>query len=139
MALFSLALAATANVRVRLIPKFVPGEVLRYRLELRTTTTGVTTTPIVNPEGGSKSTQAIHMIVRLETRGVSTDGKVRFRATYEKSSAESETDALDLAASSFADRYSRLEGRSVEFTLQSDGQFTDIKDVGSAPASSIGR
>jgi hypothetical protein len=133
LTLFSLALATTATVRVRLIPKFVPGEVLRYRIELRTTTTGTTTTPIVNPEGGSKSTQTIHMVVRLETRGFSPDSKVRFRATYEKSSAESDTDALDLAASTFADRYNNLEGRSVEFILQSDGQFTDFKEVGSAP------
>ena len=118
LTLFTLALAATAGVRVRFAPKFVPGEVLRYRIESRTTTTGTTTTPIVNPEGGSKSIQTIHMVVRLETRGVSTDGKVRFHATYEKSSAESETDALDLAATSFTDQYNRLEGRSVEFTLQ---------------------
>jgi len=132
--LFTLALAATASVRVRFTPNFVPGEVLRYSIESRTTTTGTTTTPIVNPEGGSKSTQAIHMIVRLETRGVATAGNVRFLATYEKSSAESETDALDLAASSFADQYNRLEGRSIEFTLRPDGQFVDFQEVGAAPA-----
>jgi hypothetical protein len=132
--LFTLAFAATAGVRVSFAPKFVPGEILRYRIESRTTTTGTTTTPIVNPEGGSKSTQTIHMVVRLETRGVSTDNNVRFQATYEKSSAESETDALDLAASSFADEYNRLEGRSVEFTLQPYGQITDFQDVGVAPS-----
>ncbi len=135
LTLFMLALAATAGVRVRFAPKFAPGEVLRYRIESRTTTTGATTTPIVNPEGGSKSTQTIHMVVRLETRGVSTDGKVRFHATYEKSSAESETDALDLAATSFTDQYNRLEGRSVEFTLQPYGQFTDFQDVSAAASS----
>jgi hypothetical protein len=133
--LLTLALAATAGVRVRFAPKFVPGEVLRYRIESRTTTTGTTTTPIVNPEGGSKSIQTIHMVVRLETRGVSADSKVRFHATYEKSSAESETDALDLAATSFADQYNRLEGRSVEFTLEPDGQFTDFQDLSAAPSS----
>ena len=100
LTLFTLAFAATAGVRVRFTPKFVPGEVLRYRIESRTTTKGTTTTPIVNPEGGSQSTQTIHMVVRLDTIGASPDGKIRFRATYEKSSAESETDALDLAASS---------------------------------------
>ncbi len=132
LTLFALAFAATASVRVRFSPKFVPGEVLRYRIESLTTTTGTTTTPIVNPEGGSKSVQTIHMVVRLETRGVSTDSKIRFHATYEKSSAESETDALDLAASSFADQYNRLEGRSVEFTLQPNGQFSDFQDVSAA-------
>jgi hypothetical protein len=134
LTLFSLALAAAAGVRVRFAPNFVPGEVLRYSIESTTTTTGTTATPIVNPEGGSKSTQAIHMIVRLETRGVPTAGNVRFQATYEKSTAESETDALDLAASSFADQYNRLEGRSVEFTLRPDGKFADFQEVGGATA-----
>jgi hypothetical protein len=132
LALFTLALAAAAGVRVHFTPKFVLGEVLRYRIESRTTTSGTTTTPIVNPEGGSKSTQTIHMVVRLETIGASPNGNFRFRATYEKSSTESETDALDLAASSFADQYDRLQGQSVEFTLQPSGEFTDFKNVGTA-------
>jgi hypothetical protein len=134
LTLFTLALAAIAGVRVRFSPKFVPGEVLRYGIESRTTTTGKTTTPIVNPEGGSQSSQAIHMVVRLDTLGVSPAGEVRFRATYEKSSAESESDALDLAASSFADQYNRLEGRSVEFNMEPGGQFTGLQDVAAAPA-----
>ncbi len=131
--LLALVLAATAGVRVHFTPKFVPGEVLRYRIESRTTTTGKTITPIVNPEGGSQSTQAIHMVVRLDTLGVAPTGKVRLRATYEKSSAESESDALDLSASSLADQYNRFEGRSVELTMEPDGQFTDLRDVGGAP------
>jgi hypothetical protein len=134
LTLLMLALAATAGVRVRFALKFVPGEVLRYRIESRATTNGTTTTPIVNPEGGSQSTRAIHMLVRLETRGVSTTGNVRFKATYEKSSAESESDALDLAASSVADRYNRLEGSSVEFTLRPGGQFADFQNVVAAPS-----
>ncbi len=139
LTLFTLAFAATAGVRVRFTPKFVPGEVLRYRIESRTTTKGTTTTPIVNPEGGSQSTQTIHMVVRLDTIGASPDGKIRFRATYEKSSAESETDALDLAASSFADQYNRLEGQSVEFTLQPSGEFTDFKKLGCGSLGTINR
>jgi hypothetical protein len=132
--LVTLVLAATAGERVRFTPKFVPGEVLRYRIETRTTTTGKTTTPIVNPEGGSQSTQAIHMVVRLDTLGVAPSGEVRFRATYEKSSADSESDALDLSASSFADQYNGLEGRSAELTMEPGGQFTDLQGGGTAPA-----
>ncbi|HXA77242.1 MAG TPA: hypothetical protein VNV41_08920 [Candidatus Acidoferrales bacterium] len=132
LTLFVVALAATASVRVRFTPKFIRGEVLRYRVESRTTTKGTTTTPIVNPEGGSQSTETIHMVVRLDAIGASPGGQVRFRATYEKSSAESESDALDLAASSFADQYDRLEGQSVEFTLQPTGEFTDFQNVGAA-------
>jgi hypothetical protein len=132
--LVALVLTATAGERVRFTPKFVPGEVLRYRIESRTTTTGKTTTPIVNPEGGSQSTQAVHMVVRLDTLGVAPSGEVRFRATYEKSSAESESDALDLSASSFADQYNRFEGHSVELTMEPGGQFRVLKGGGTTSA-----
>jgi len=132
--LVTVVLAATAGERVRFTPRFVPGEVLRYRIESRTTTTGKTTTPIVNPEGGSQSTQAVHMVVRLDTLGVAPSGEVRFRATYEKSSAESESDALDLSVSSFADQYNQLEGRSVELSMEPGGQFTVPKAGVTTPA-----
>jgi hypothetical protein len=134
--LVTVVLAATAGERVRFTPRFVPGEVLRYRIESRTTTTGKTTTPIVNPEGGSQSTQAVHMVVRLDTLGVAPSGEVRFRATYEKSSAESESDALDLSVSSFADQYNQLEGRSVELSMEPGGQFTVPKAGVTTPAAS---
>jgi hypothetical protein len=132
--LVTLVLAATAGERVRFTPRFVPGEVLRYRIESRTTTTGKTTTPIVNPEGGSQSTQAIHMVVRLDTLSVAPTREVRFRATFEKSSAESESDALDLSASSFADQYNRFEGRSVELSIAPGGQFTVLEGGGTTSA-----
>jgi len=128
-----MALAAASGKRVRLTPKFVPGETFRYRIESRTTTTGKTTTPIANPEGGSKSSQTIHLLVRLDVLDVppsgAGQGATRLRATYEKSSAESETDALDPAAPSIADQYARIEGHSIEFTVKPDGQFTDVKGL----------
>jgi hypothetical protein len=127
-----LALAAVAADRVRFTPKFSPGETLRYRIESHTTTTGKTTTPIANPEGGSQSSQTIHLLVRLDALGTSPSGQVRARATYEESVAESESDALDLQASRFADQYNRLEGRSFEFTIGQDGKFAAISDASAA-------
>ncbi|MDR3722584.1 MAG: hypothetical protein P4L00_13375, partial [Candidatus Acidoferrales bacterium] len=62
--LLVLAFAAFGRERVRFTPRFSPGEVLRYRIESRTATSGTTTTPIANPEGGSQSSQAIHIVVR---------------------------------------------------------------------------
>jgi hypothetical protein len=131
--LLALGLTVSAGDRVRFAPRFSPGEVLRYRIESRTTSSGTTTTPIVNPEGGSQSTQAIHIVVRLDVLGVSPAGEARLRATYEKSGSESETDALDLQASSNADRYSRLEGRSFEFSIEPDGKFARIGDPPAEP------
>ncbi|MGA8013797.1 MAG: hypothetical protein WB949_15315 [Candidatus Acidiferrales bacterium] len=132
--LLVLAFAASGRERVRFMPRFSPGEVLRYRIESRTTTSGTTTTPITNPEGGSQSTQSIHIVVRLDVLSVSPAGEVRLRATYEKSSSESESDALDLQASSNADRYNRLEGRSFEFSIEPGGTFAAMPDSAAAPS-----
>jgi hypothetical protein len=131
------ALALVAGQRVRLEPKFVAGETLRYRIEARTTTNGKTTAPIANPEGGSKSKQIVRLLIRLDVLGNESaianattaakapdaQGSVRFRATYEESSVEIDSDALDLAAASLEDSYRRIEGRSVEFAIGPDGRL----------------
>jgi hypothetical protein len=126
--------AALAEQRAHLTPKLDVGEVLRYQIDSLTTAAGITTTPLANPEGGSQSNQAIHLLVRLEVLGTSAasasvPGGVRIRATFEKSSASSESDAVDPSTPSLASRYTRMEGRSVEFTLASDGQLTDFKGM----------
>lgn len=118
--------------RVVLTPRFFVGQVVRYRIESTVKTTGKTTSPIVNPEGGSQSSAAIHMQVRLEVLAVAADGKIRVRAVYEKSSAESETDALDLTAHTFDARFSNLEGRIFEFTLGLDGSVSNVQDLTAA-------
>jgi hypothetical protein len=128
------ALVAAAAPRVRLTPKFRGGETLRYRIESRATTTGKTTTPIANPEGGSQSTRTIDLLVRLDVLDVQTAaraglGPVRIRATYEQSRATSESDALDLEQSSLEDAYRQMEGRSLEFTIAPDGQLTEFKGL----------
>jgi hypothetical protein len=137
------ALAAIAEQRVHLTPKLVAGEILRYQIDSRTTAAGTTTTPLANPEGGSQSNQAIHVLVRLEVLGKSTaspsvPGGVHIRATFEKSSASSESDAVDPSTPSLASRYTRMEGRSVEFTLAPDGQLTDFKGLKEIFAESSG-
>jgi hypothetical protein len=133
----AVALAATASEHIRFAPKFSLGETLRYRIESRTKTTAKITTPIANPEGGSQSSQLISMLVRLDVLDVgrptaASAGAVRLRATYERSSAQSEADAFDPAASSLADQYARIEGHSIEFTIEPDGQlanFYGLEDV----------
>jgi hypothetical protein len=137
------AFAAIADQRVHLTPKLVGGEVLRYQIDSRTTTAGTTTTPLANPEGGSQSNQAIHLLVRLEVLGTSAasasvPGGAHIRATFEKSSASSESDALDPSTPSLASRYTRMEGRSVEFTLAPDGQLTDFEGLKEIFAESSG-
>ena len=133
-----LALVAAAGPRVRLTQKFSPGDTLRYRIEARTTTTGTTTTPIVNPEGASQSKQVMDLLVRLDVLEIPPAAghapgaglaPVRIRATFEKSSAKMDSDALDLEQSSLEDAYHRIEGHSVEFTMAPDGQLSKFKGI----------
>jgi hypothetical protein len=127
-----LVFSVAAADRVRLAPKFSPGGTIRYSIASSTKSTGKTTAPIVNPEGGSQSSGSIHMLVRIEVLSLAPDGSVRLRATYENSAAESQADALDLSAGSFASRYKRLEGRTFEFTLAPGGAVTNIQDLTAA-------
>jgi len=129
--LVALSLAATPEQRVHLLPKFAPHESLRYQIETRLTTSGTTTTPIDNPEGASLLKQTVSMLVRLDILDAqpgtaTTMGPVRLRATYEKSAATSETDAYDPQAAALQDQFTRLEGHSMEFTLEPDGKLSNI-------------
>jgi len=131
----ALAVAASADQRVRLIPTFTAGQSFRYQVETRTTTSSKTTTPIANPEGGSQSSQSIGLTVLLDVlrsdapTKIGQTGAVRLRATYEKAQAKSQADAYDPTAPSLDDPYNRLEGHSIEFTIQPGGGVTDIKGL----------
>ena len=133
--LIAISLAASSK-RVHFTPQYVPGATLRYQIESRTTTIGRTTTPIVNPEGGTQSTLLVHLLVRLDVLSAPSGagpGTARLRATYEKSSAEAQSDAFDPAQPSIPDQYAHLERQSVEFTIVPGGQVVDVKgfeDVG---------
>jgi hypothetical protein len=154
--LFALpVLAASDHQRVHLLPQFKPGDSLRYQIESQMTSAGTTTTPIVNPEGATQVKQSVSIILRLDVLEVqpaasssasaygpknarptnrapatnAAPGPMRIRATYEKSSATSESDAYDPTSASLADQYNRLEGRSMEFTLEPDGKIVDIKGL----------
>ena len=129
---FLLFFAAPAFAqRIHLLPEFKPGDVLRYQIETRMTTAGTTTTPIVNPQGATQIKQSADITLRLEVLAVQPGangaaGPIRLRATYEKSSAISESDAYDPSSAAAVDQYNRLEGHSMEFTVNPGGQLTDV-------------
>jgi hypothetical protein len=123
--------------RIHLTRNFSMGESFRYHIESRTTTTGSTTTPIVNPEAASQLKQIADLEVRLDVVGVQpaangTPGAARLRATYEKASAAAETDAYDPAAAALDTQYNNLQGRSVEFTIEADGKISHITGLDEA-------
>jgi hypothetical protein len=130
-------LAASPDQRVRFIPKFVPGETLRYDIETQITTNGKATTPIENPEAASVLKQSASVIVRLEVLNpppsapdsTPPSGALRLRVTYEKSTATAESDAYDPAAAAIENQYALLEGRSVEYSLDAAGNLADVKGL----------
>jgi hypothetical protein len=134
MALIAVTLFAGSDKRIHLVPAFAAGDSLRFQIETRTTTKAKTTTPIANPEGGSEWKQSASMIVRLdvlnlEPVGLNGAAAIRFRATYEKSAATSQSDAYDPQATALADQYNRLEGRSLDFTIEPDGKISGVQGV----------
>lgn len=127
----SAALAGASGPRVHFAPKFVEGQTLRYQVDLRTVSTGNTTTPIANPEGETKISQTISLLVRLDVvgtteMGLPSSGQTRLRVTYQKSNAQAESDAFNPDAPSIEDQYAQLEGRSVEVTVMPDGHLAHI-------------
>src|SRR5271156_5790771 len=96
----TIPLGSGAAQRLHLNPKFTVGQVLRYQISTRTTTTSNTTSPIVNAEGPSQLKQTLLMQLRIDVLAIQPgvdggNGTVRLRATYEKANATSETDAYD--------------------------------------------
>ena len=129
--LLALTFSTLGDQRIRLLHQFTTGEILRYEISTRTTTSGVTTSPIENPEGASRLQQTADMIIRLDVLDAQPTtatgmGRVRLRATYEKSDATSETDAYDPRAAAIADQYARLLGRSIEFTIDPGGKISSV-------------
>lgn len=127
-----IALPAAANQKERLAAKFIPGEIFHYQIESHTTSTVKTTTPIADPESGSRSIQTLDLIARLDVLSPapgSPPGATRFRVTYEKSHAEAESDAFDPSGPTFENQYNRIEGRSFDFTLDANGTIANFKGL----------
>ena len=128
--------ARTAVEKIRIAPHYVAGQTFYYRIQTRSTTVGKTTTPIENPEGETSSSEAVSLMVKLDVIGASQEApgaaRVRFRATFEKASAQAESDAFNPDAPPAGDQYKRAEGETLEFTLQPNGQITDFNGLSDA-------
>jgi hypothetical protein len=132
--------AAQSNGTADLRPKFAPGQVLRYQMELVTTTSGSSGGVVQDPQGPSQLVVTWDATVRIEILppAVSTSATtpsaqppapppaLRLRMTYEKSAATITTDGFDPTASAIQDQYQRLQGHAVEFALDAAGKVTDI-------------
>jgi hypothetical protein len=128
------AAPATSAPRVRLIPHYTQGESLYYQFETRTHTAGHTTSAIKDPEGPSQLDQSSTFLVRLEVLDVklspqgATDS-VRLRFTYQKVTVSTQSDAYDPQVDANEAQLRGLEGKSLEFTVGSDGEVRDVTGV----------
>ncbi len=134
LVLLSAAFAQTADRRVQLVPHFAPGVTLRYSIETRTTSNEHTISPIENNEGGGPFKQTTSFVMQLDVLALlqttqSVANFVRFRASFEKSHADSASGASAPSGSSFDDSVDQLEGRSFEFTIGPDGQIASVKGL----------
>ena len=110
--------------RVSLSPRFVPGETFRYEMEFETTTDTKRSGLASDPQGPSSLVVNWNATVRIEVlpADATTPGGIRLRTTYEKSTASVRSDTFDPAAADTQEQYHKLEGKSVEFTLDADGR-----------------
>jgi hypothetical protein len=120
--------------RLRLVPHYTVGESLYYQFELHTNTTGRASGSITDPEAASHLEQSVSVLVRLEVVSVEGEngggrGRVRLRATYEKSAVSSKSDAFDTQQAAIEEQYRKLEGHSIEFTIEPDGKLTDVQGL----------
>jgi hypothetical protein len=121
--------APTAQNRLHLVPKLVPGQALRYQIDAHTVTASRSSGRIEDPQGPSKSEVNLAAIVRLEILASTPDATQRLRITYDKSSATATSDSFDPALAVLQEQYRKLEGRSFEFSLDAQGHATNYSGL----------
>jgi hypothetical protein len=127
----SAAAPGSSTPRVRLIPHYTPGQSLYYQFETRTHTAGHTTSAIKDPEGPSQLDQSSTFLVRLDVLDVKPSPQgapdiVRLRFTYQKISISTQSDAYDPQVDANEAQLRAMEGKSIEFTVASDGEVRDV-------------
>jgi hypothetical protein len=124
-----------AGRRLVLLPKYIPGQVVRYQLETTTTTESHHGGAVHDPQASGKLTIQWTAITRMEILSAGkdangkADGSVRLRSTYEKSAAMADSGTYDPEADAIEAQYRELEGKSFEFTLNAVGQVSDIQGI----------
>jgi hypothetical protein len=117
---------------VDLHPRFAPGQVLRYTIELQTTTVGGPSGSVQDSAASGQLVVTWDATVRIDVLApeANSTAAVRLRTTYEKSAAVVHSDSYDPAASAMQDQYQRLEGRAVEFVLDAQGKVLSVQGLG---------
>ncbi|MCL5289148.1 MAG: hypothetical protein M1453_14280 [Acidobacteria bacterium] len=102
---------------------------MRYQIDAHTVTTSRSSGRIEDPQGPSKSEVNLAAILRMEILASAPDAPQRIRITYEKSSATATSDSFDPALGVLQEQYRKLEGRSLEFSLDAQGRATNYSGL----------
>jgi hypothetical protein len=135
--------ASQPPVPIPLQPQFRPGQVMRYRVAFETTSAIRQSGLVQDPQGAAQLTVTWNATVRLEVlpadgasdpppsadSSAGAAGAVRLRTGYEQSAATVRSDTPDPRAEEIEQQYARLAGRSLEFTLTSDGRVSDLRGL----------
>lgn len=100
-------------------------------MEFETTTNTSRSGLASDPEGPSSLVVDWNAAVRIEVLPADADtpGGIRLRTTYEKSSAIVRSDTFDPAAAATGEQYKSMEGKVVEFTLDSGGRVKFVSGI----------
>lgn len=131
--LFPLLLCAAlahAQPPVKLSPRFAPGQTLRYAMDFRAEQEGKTAGTIQNPQAPQKAETLVSAMMRIDVLRAepAAEGRrerYRLRGTYEKLASTVKLDVPDPDAANET-QFKKLEGRSLEFTLDADGRVSDV-------------
>ena len=127
-----------SSARIDLRPKLVPGQLLRYQVQLQTATNTKSSGAVSDPQGPSRLAVTWDATIRLEVLGVAStpgaetnplSGPMRVRTTYERSAASVRSDSPDPQAEDIEQKYKRLEGQVIEFTVGTDGHVSDVRGL----------
>ena len=127
-----------SSPRIDLRPKLVPGQTLRYRIQLQTVTDTKRTGAISDPQGPSRLAVTWDATIKLEVLGAASTpgaqinplaGPMRIRTTYEHSAASVKSDSPEPEGENIEQTYKRLEGQAVEFTVGTDGHVSDVRGL----------
>jgi hypothetical protein len=123
---------SAAAAPVDLHPRFVAGQVLRYKIELQTTTVGGPSGSVQDSAASGQLVVTWNATVRIDVLApeANSTAAIRLRTTYEKSAAVVHSDSYDPAANAMQDQYQRLEGRAVEFVLDAQGKVLNVQGLG---------
>ncbi|HTU34139.1 MAG TPA: hypothetical protein VMF66_10095 [Candidatus Acidoferrum sp.] len=128
------ATAARTAPRVHLQPEFVKGATFRYRIETTTSSNEHNVTPVVNPEGASEYKQSTSLVLRIDVLQVqlatpSSKRSIRFRATFEQSDSDSQTNAYAPSVATLDDAVDKLTGKWFDFSIDGANRLADIQNL----------